>query len=154
MIDAFIACQLFVVLFIGLHDWISLGKFNDVRGVHSGDTRSKLLRVTILSTLPFATGLVGSIYYATSRFPIWLVWLLWISYGVGLYGLIRTWYVPYLLVPDPVRAARYQTMFGNTHAFLPVRNGIVPNTLHVIFHVVFLATTVLLVCLTWERIFS
>jgi hypothetical protein len=154
VIDAFIACQVFVVLFIGLHDWISLGTLNDVRGVHSADTRGKLLVVTFFSTLPFAIGLLGSIYYATSRFPTWLVWLLWISYGVGLYGLIRTWYVPYLLVPDPARAARYRAMFANTHAFLPVRNGIVPNTLHVIFHAVFVATIVLLVYLTWGRIFS
>jgi hypothetical protein len=154
MMDAFIACQLFVVLFIGLHDWISLGKLNDVRGVHSADTQSKLFVVTILSTLPFAIGLAASAFYASSRFPMWLVWLLWISYGTGLYGLLRTWYVPYLLVPDPVRAARYQAMFGNTHAFLPVRNGIVPNTLHVIFHAIFLTTVVLLVCLTWGRIFS
>jgi hypothetical protein len=153
VIDVFIACQLFVVLFIGLHDWIPLGTFNDVRGVHSADTRSKLVVVTILSTLPFAIGLAAT-FYASSRFPMWLVWLLWISYGTGLYGLLRTWYVPYLLVPDPIRAARYQAMFGNTHAFLPVRNGIVPNTLHVIFHTIFLTTVVLLVCLTWARIFS
>lgn len=154
MIDAFIACQAFVVLFIALHDWISLGTLNDVRGVHSADARGRLLVVTILSTLPFAVGLIGSAYYATARFPMWLVWLLWISYGVGLYGLLRAWYVPYLFVPDPVRAARYRVMFAKTHAFLPVRNGIAPNTLHVIFHAVFVATTVLVVILTWGRIFS
>ncbi|HXM07582.1 MAG TPA: serine hydrolase domain-containing protein, partial [Candidatus Acidoferrum sp.] len=153
MIDVFIACQLFVVLFIGLHDWIPLGTFNDVRGVHAADTRSKLLVVTVLSTLPFAIGLAATAFYAASRFPTWLVWLLWISYGTGLYGLLRTWYVPYLFVPDPVRAARYQLMFGNTHAFLPVRNGIVPNTLHVIFHAILLATVVLLVYLTWGAYF-
>jgi hypothetical protein len=36
--------------------------------------------------------------------------------------------------PMPERAARYQAMFGGTHAFLPVHNGIRPNTLHVILH--------------------
>ncbi|MBE3562597.1 MAG: hypothetical protein IMX05_02540 [Hydrogenibacillus schlegelii] len=34
----------------------------------------------------------------------------------------------------PELVSRYQAMFGNTHAFLPVRHGIVPNTAHVILH--------------------
>jgi hypothetical protein len=45
-------------------------------------------------------------------------------------------------------------MFANTHTFLPMHNGIAPNTLHVIFHTVLLATAVLLVCLTYHRIFG
>lgn len=154
MIDAFLASQSFVVLFIALHDWLPLGKFNDIRGVHSADSRSRLAMVMILSTLPFAICLAASAYYASARFPMWLVWLLWISYGVGLYGILKTWYVPYLFVPDPVRATRYQMMFGGTHSFLPVRNGIVPNTLHVLFHAIFFVTTALLLVLTWGRMFS
>jgi hypothetical protein len=35
-------------------------------------------------------------------------------------------------------------MFGNTHAFLPARNGVRPNTLHVILHASTLAMLVLL----------
>lgn len=35
-------------------------------------------------------------------------------------------------------------MFGNTHAFLPARNGIRPNTLHVILHLATLASVVIL----------
>ena len=154
VIDAFLVCQLFVVLFIALHDWIPLGSLNNLRGVHQADSRSKLVLVTALSTLPFAIGLAASTYYATTRFPMWLVWLLWITYGTALYGVIRTWYVPYLLVPDPARAERYKTMFSRTHSFLPARNGIAPNTLHVIFHVIVIATAVLLVVLTYHRVFG
>ena len=39
-----------------------------------------------------------------------------------------------------MRAARYRALFGGTHAFLPGRNGIVPNTLHVALHAATLAT--------------
>jgi hypothetical protein len=46
------------------------------------------------------------------------------------------------------RAARYQAMFGQTHAFLPERNGIRPNTLHVILHAATLTTLVVLGALT------
>jgi hypothetical protein len=148
MIRAFIACQSFVVLFIALHDWIPLGRLNNLAGIRSADSLAKRVLVTALSTLPFAIGLGGSICYASKTFPAWLDWLLWITYGVGFYGLLRAWYVPYLLIPDPARAARYQQRFAETHAFLPPRNGIRPDTLHVSFHAVYLVLVVLLVKIT------
>jgi hypothetical protein len=154
MIDVFLACQLFVVLFIALHDWIPLGGLNNLKGVRSTDSKGKLMVVTALSTLPFAIGLVESAYYASTRFPTWLVWLLWITYGGAMYGLLRAWYVPYLLVEEPARVTRYKKMFSRTHAFLPIRNGIAPNTLHVIFHAVLIATVILLVSLTYHRVFG
>ena len=137
MINAFLGCQFFVVLFMALHDWIPLGRLNDLEGIRAADTRGKLIMVTTLSTLPFAIALVASVYYARLGLPMWLMWLLWISYGTGLYGMLRSWWVPYLFVKDSARAARYQVRFARTHAFLPARNGIRPDTLHVIFHAVF-----------------
>jgi hypothetical protein len=148
MIYAFIACQLFVVVFIAFHDWIPLGKLNNLAGIRSVDSLGKRVLVTLLSTLPFAIGLAGSIYYASTPFPGWLRWFLWISYGIGFYGLLRAWYIPYLLIPDPERAARYRERFDQTHAFLPMRNGIRPDTLHVSFHVVLLVLIALLVKIT------
>jgi hypothetical protein len=145
----FLALQLFVVLFIALHDWIPLGPFNDIHSVQSADSARKLILVTALSTLPFAVALVASALYAATRFPHWLLMLLWFSYGAAFYGLLRAWWIPYLLVPNPTRAARYQTMFSRTHAFLPIRNGIRPDTLHVTLHLVILAILVLLAILTF-----
>jgi len=52
--------------------------------------------------------------------------------------------IPYFFRPDVKRAARYRAMFGHTHAFLPERNGIVPNTLHVALHAATLATLLIL----------
>ena len=92
--------------------------------------------------------MAGSVYYASTIFPEWLKWFLWISYGLGLYGLLRTWYIPYLLIADPARTARYQQRFDQTHAFLPTRNGIRPDTLHVSFHAVYLVLVALLIKIT------
>jgi hypothetical protein len=36
-IYAFIGCQLCVVLFIALHDWIPLGKLNNLAGIRAVD---------------------------------------------------------------------------------------------------------------------
>jgi hypothetical protein len=137
------------VIFIAFHDWIPLGALNDVKAAQDADTRAKLARVTVLSTLPFAIGLAATIYYARSGFPQWVWYWLWISYGVACYGVLRAWWLPYLFVPDPARAARYQ-MFARTHAFLPIHNGMRPNTLHVAFHIVLAATVAVLTKLTFS----
>ena len=68
---------------------------------------------------------------------------------MALYGVLRAWYLPYLVYSDPVRAARYRERFANTHAFLPMRNGIRPDTLHVTFHAVLAVLIVLLCVLTF-----
>jgi hypothetical protein len=50
--------------------------------------------------------------------------------------MLRAWWVPYLLVPDRLRAERYRVLFRHTHRFLPERNGIAPDTLHCSLHLV------------------
>lgn len=148
MLLAFLVCQLYIVLFIGLHDWLPLGRLNNLAGIRAVDTKARLLLTTVLSVLPFVIGLAGTFYYFAGSFPMWLIWFLWITYGLALYGVLRAWYLPYLVYRDAARAARYQERFADTHAFLPVRNGIRPDTLHVTFHVVLAATVALLCILT------
>jgi hypothetical protein len=77
-------------------------------------------------------------------FPHWLYMWLWISYGLLFAGQIRAWWRPYLFHSEPERAARYQIMFGNTHHFLPTRNGLVPNTAHIMLHLATAATLFIL----------
>ncbi len=152
MVKALLGCQCLVVLFVALHDWIPLGRLNNLAGIRSVDTTRRLLFVTALSALPFAIGFAASVHYASTGFPAWLMWWLWISYGLALYGLLKAWWVPYLLVADPVRAVRYQERFAHTHSFLPERNGIRPDTLHVCFHGVVVALLILLGLLTFSNI--
>jgi hypothetical protein len=56
--------------------------------------------------------------------------------------------MPYLFRPDPALAARYHTMYAGTHSFLPERNGIRPNTLHVLFDFATVAILIDLAVLT------
>ncbi len=113
------------------------------------DSTARLVRVTLIQSVPYTIGLVASVYYPSisRHYPGWLWSWLWISYGMLFAGELAAWWVPYLLRPQPERAARYQAMFGNTHAFLPERNGIVPNTLHCLLHA---ATVALLLTLAVE----
>jgi hypothetical protein len=83
LIFALVALQVYVVAFIGLHDWVQLGDLNDVGAVQAADSRTRLIKVTVYSTLPFALALVACAVYADTRFPGWLNWFLYIVYGLA-----------------------------------------------------------------------
>ena len=143
---AVLALQAFVAAFVLLHDWIPLGRLNNNnRGVREVDSRTKRIFVTLLSALPFVLGFAWSVAAASRPgFPMGLEILLWITYLVALYGLLRAWWIPYLWIPDPARAERYRVMFAGTHRFLPERNGIAPDTLHVTLHLCVVGILILL----------
>jgi hypothetical protein len=135
-----VGLQAFQVFFLWVHDWIPLGRLNDVAAVRGQDTFWRLVRVTLIQSVPFTIGLFFSVRHFRGPWPGWLTYWLWISYGILLAGQVRAWWVPYLLKPDPPRAKRFEKMFGNTHSFLPRRNGMVPNTAHILLHLATAAT--------------
>jgi hypothetical protein len=136
--------QVFQVVFLWVHDWVPLGKLNDVKAVQSQHTSQRLITITLIQSVPWTIGLCFSLERWKQPYPGWLFdWLL-ISYSLLLIGQFRAWWLPYLIRPEPARAARYRILFGRTHSFLPPRNGMVPNTAHILLHV---ATAATLVCL-------
>ncbi len=139
-----IGLQAFQVLFLWTHDWVPLGRLNDVAAVRAQDSLRRLVVVTLVQSVPFTIGLAFSLLYVRQAFPHWLVSWLWISYGLLLIGQIQAWWIPYLIRAEPERAARYRKMFGKTHSFLPQRNGIVPNTAHILLHAATAATLIVL----------
>jgi hypothetical protein len=132
--------QAFQVVFLWLHDWIPLGPLHDVAAVRSQDTLQRLVLVTLVQSVPWSIGLFFSAWYFGQTYPAWLNSWLWITYALLFVGQVRAWWIPYLVRAEPERAARYQIMFGNTHSFLPQRNGLVPNTAHILLHVATAAT--------------
>jgi hypothetical protein len=139
-----IVLQAVQVALLWTHDWIPLGKFNDVAAVRRQDTVTRLIAVTLIQSVPWTVGLVGSIRYWGAPYPDWLGGWLRATYAILFIGEIYAWWIPYLLRVNPDRAARYRSLFGNTHTFLPLRNGIAPNTLHVLLHASTAATLMVL----------
>jgi hypothetical protein len=140
----FLALQTLVVAFLLFHDWIPLGRLNNLAAIRGQDTLLRSIFVTLLPAVPAAIGLFFSARHFGRSYPDWLEMLLWITYGVLIVGMLRAWWIPYLVLPDAERAARYQIIFAGTHSFLPRRNGMAPDTLHTLFHLVTLATLVAL----------
>jgi hypothetical protein len=139
-----LALQAFQVAFLWTHDWIPLGRLNDVAAVRRQDSLPRLIIVTLIQSVPFTIGLVFSAKFFGRPYPHWLTNWLWISYSILFIGQLRAWWLPYLLRPEPERAARFERMFGNTHSFLPQRNGLVPNTAHIALHLATAATLLIL----------
>jgi hypothetical protein len=141
---ALVVLETYVVLFLLLHDWVPLGRLNNSAGKRRTDSFAETAMSSLIAGVPAAIGLWGTATHLGVRYPGWLVWLLWITYVTLLAGMLRAWWIPYLFVAEPERAARYQVIFAGTHRFLPERNGIAPDTLHVSFHLAVVAMLVLL----------
>lgn len=144
MLGLLISLQAAHVLFLWLHDWVRLGRLNDIAALRRVDTMRRITVTTVLQSLPFTLGLFFSIAYSANGFPGWLWQWLWVSYGALFVGELRAWWWPYMVKLEPDGAARYRELFGGTRAFLPQCNGMVPNTLHCMLHVVTAATLVVL----------
>ena len=147
---ALLALQTLVVLFLWLHDWVPMRRLNDINSVRAQDSREHRLLVTALPGVPALAGLTGSFHHYGGVYPHWLNMLLGITYSVILLGVLRAWWIPYLLIPDEQRAARYRVRFARTHTFLPQRHGVAPDTLHTLFHVALAAILLMLLIRTLE----
>jgi hypothetical protein len=65
---ALLALQGFQVLFLWLHDWVPLGKLNDVVAVRRQDPLATLVRITLIQSVPFTIGLL--FYWSILGVPI------------------------------------------------------------------------------------
>ena len=144
----FLGLQAFHVAFLLLHDWVPLGRLNDIRAQRATDPVRKRVLTTVLSALPYLLLFGFSIRdVRLHRLTHSLVFWLWVGYGALFAGELKAWWIPYFLRPDPERAARYRKLFGETYSFLKERNGIQPNALHVFLHAATLGMLLLLLLL-------
>lgn len=141
-----------IFLFMLFHDWVPLGQLNDVRAVAESRSVQELIVVTAIGAgqIILLLGLV--LIFVGKRYPIWAKLWLVIHQGFILAGALLDWWIPYFFgFGAAERVERYNEMFGNTHAFLPINNGIVPNTIHVLFHSTLLLCLILAVYISFTR---
>jgi hypothetical protein len=139
-----LALQIFHVLFLWLHDWVPMGRLNDIQAVKSQDSRKRLIAMTLIQSAPYTLGLFFSIYHYDHPYSNWVRSYLLASYILLFIGELRAWWIPYFWLEEPLRAKRYKVLFGNTHGFLPERHGIRPNSLHILLHLATFATVLML----------
>ena len=134
----------FILLFMIVQDWVPLGALNDVQAIREEQSFSELLTVTLINVAQILVLMGLVIAFMGKRYPIFIrLWLI-IHQSSIFAGVLIAWWIPYFFgYGAESRVERYDQMFGDTHAFLPVMNGIVPNTLHTIFHITLLCCILL-----------
>lgn len=124
-----------IFLFMIVHDFVPLGQFNDVEAILNDRPLKELIFVTVINAGQILLIIIGVLFFIGKKYPIIIkLWLI-IHQSCIFIGALIAWWIPYIFgIGAERRAERYQEMFGDTHSFLPVMNGIVPNTIHTIFH--------------------
>ncbi len=140
----FLALLVWHFLFLTLHDWLPLGRWNDLAALRS--QRSLRARAIASLSMGLLAGIALYLNWTQSPNP---------SHGTRLYtlllyafmlaGLLRAWWLPYWfgIGLSSKRVDEYKGMFGNTVTWFPVRNGITVNALHTVWHVTDMVTVVL-----------
>ncbi|WP_431801110.1 hypothetical protein [Halobacillus andaensis] len=125
----------FILLFMVVQDIVPLGSLNDVNSIFENRSVSGLTVVTITGTVQILLLLGLVLFFRGRPYPLWVkLWLIIHQSFISM-GALLDWWIPYFSgYGAKERADKYESMFSNTHSFLPEMNGIVPNTLHVLFH--------------------
>ncbi|WP_019638228.1 hypothetical protein [Paenibacillus fonticola] len=142
----------FIFLFMIVHDWVPLGQLNDVQAVSESRSVNELIVVTLIGATQILLLMALVLLFMGRKKPLWIkLWLI-IHQGFIFAGVLLDWWIPYLLgFGAKEKTERYMEMFGNTHAFLPVNNGIVPNTIHVVFHFTLLVCLLVTIYISFTR---
>lgn len=136
--------QLFQVVVLLLHDWLPLGRLNELAAARRVHSARELALGTVIGSLLPAIGLALSVSPVAIRHARGLDLYLLGAYGFLFLGELEAWWVPMLLWPQPKRAREYEQLDARTWAFLPARNGIRVNALHVVLHAATVATLLVL----------
>lgn len=141
----------FILLFMIVQDLVPLGALNDVEAIASVESLNEIIVTTLIGVVQILLILGGVLLFMGKRYPLLVkIWLI-VHPACILLGAIMSWWIPYFFGTGTLeKIERFNIMFGNTHSFLPVMNGIVPNTLHTLFHFVLLIGIILTsyICLT------
>jgi hypothetical protein len=148
MISLFITIQIILLFLMVFHDWIPVPPLNDIPALKRVDTDRYRLLGSVVNGGMVLIPLLLSWYYSNSPvLPFWVGLSIVMFYLFLSLGTIFSWWVPYFFGNSPAHKAAFQK-FANTHHFLPPRgDNVIPNTLHVIIHV--LTWSCLVLAMMW-----
>src|SRR6202030_2367189 len=104
--------EIFQVAILLFHDWLPLGRLTDLPAVRRVHGNRALALATLAGALPAILGLTFTLTFLSHGWPHWYRTYLIYAYGFLFIGELQAWWLPYLLWPQPKRAAEYSVMFG------------------------------------------
>jgi hypothetical protein len=136
-------CSTFIILFLLLHDWINLYPLNDLKTFNKHCSLHNKIIMTIVNTFFFVVYTFILLYYWTIPFSFHAKVYLIACNILFLIGIIFSWWLPYLCGWPKSQVKELHETHGTTHSFLPhINNNPTPNTLHVIFHLIFVINVI------------
>lgn len=135
---------IFILLFMIVQDLVPLGALNDIEAIASVESFNEIIVTMLIGAVQILLILVGVLLFIGKRYPLLVkIWLIVHPLSI-LVGAIMSWWIPYLFgTGTEEKIESFNNMFGDTHSFLPIMNGMTPNTLHTMFHLVLLICIIL-----------
>lgn len=129
----FIILQTILLFFMALHDWIHLPPLTDIRELEKHHSKKQRLIASSIYAILVLIPLSLTLFYK-DNLSSWILINIVIFYLLLSIGVILSWWVPYFFGSSEEHKKAFAE-YRNTHHFLPARgDNIIPNTLHVIFH--------------------
>src|SRR5699024_1609839 len=119
----------FRLLVMIVQDFVLMGVLNEVEAIASVESPNEIIVKTLIGVVQILLILGGILLFMGKRYPFLVkIWLI-VHPTCILLGAIMSWWIPYFFgTATEEKIESFNIMFGNTHSFLPVMNGIVPNT--------------------------
>jgi hypothetical protein len=131
-------CSILITLFLLLHDWINIYPLNDLATFNKYCSLRNKIIMTIVNTSFFIIYTLILMYYWTTTFSSYAKIYIVTCNTLFLIGILFSWWIPYLFGWPKEHIKDLHKTHGTTHTFLPhIKNNPTPNTLHVIFHLIF-----------------
>jgi len=135
-----------------LHDLVEIPGWSHTSQIQAVLGKRKLLAATLInSTLPGVAAAFAWYYWHRPR-PAYVnqYWLIYCA--VTVLSAIAMWYWPYFRGASEKTKDEYRRFYAGTHQILPARgDNPRPNVLHLLFHVLFVATLLLAVSIYIRR---
>ena len=132
-------CSILITLFLLLHDWINIYPLNDLETFNKYCSLRNKILMTIVNTPFFIIYTLLLLYYWATPFPLYVkIYLILCNILFGI-GILFSWWYPYFFGWPISQVQELREAYERTHVFLPkINNNPIPNTLHVLFHTVFI----------------
>jgi len=139
----------FITLFLLLHDWINIYPLNDLTTFNKHCSLRNKIVMTCVNTPFFIIYTTTLLYYWATPFSWYAKIYLIICNALFSIGIMFSWWLPYFFGWPTEQTKELRETHSSTHTFLPaIGNNPIPNTLHVIFHLIFfinIITTMMLI---------
>lgn len=138
-----LACSSLILLFLLLHDWIDIYPFNDLATFNQHCSLRNKILMTVFNAPFFLVYTCILLYFWSMPFSLYAKSYLIICNVLFFTGIIFSWWMPYLFGWPKEQTQELNEVYRKTHSFLPhIGNNPIPNSMHVIFHLVFVINAI------------